>query len=107
MNVNVGIWSRLTRIVAVLLFVAFGAYASHWYVPLFQQNERMRKRNLDLEAKIAVEDREARRLKASIDAVQNDGRTLERLAREKLGYAKSNETIIHFEPGTTASAPRR
>ena len=106
MNVNVGIWSRLTRFVAVLLFIAFGAYASHWYVPLFQQNERMRKRNLDLEAKIAAEDREARRLKASIDAVQNDNRTLERLAREKLGFARSNETIIHFEPPVPVSAPR-
>src|SRR5438093_12752945 len=108
MNVNVGIWGWLTRMVAVLLFIAFGAYAAHWYLPLFQQNERMRKRNLELEAKIAGEEREARRLKATIDAVQNDVRTLERLAREKLGYAKSDETIIHFEPAAAAAtAPRR
>ena len=107
MNVNVGIWGWLTRMVAVLLFIAFGAYAAHWYLPLFQQNERMRKRNLELEAKIAGEEREARRLKATIDAVQNDVRTLERLAREKLGYAKSDETIIHFEAPAPASAPRR
>ena len=107
MNVNVGMWRSLTRIVAVLIFLAFGAYASQWYVPLFQQNERMRKRNLELEARIAAEEREARRLKTSIDAVQNDGRTLERLAREKLGYAKSNETIVHFESPAPAGPSSR
>ena len=37
-------------------------------------------------------------LKQSIDAVQNDPRTLERLARERLGYARTNEVIIRFEP---------
>ena len=26
---------------------------------------------------------------------------MERLAREKLGYAKADETVIHFEPPTT------
>jgi hypothetical protein len=36
-------------------------------------------------------------LKASIDAVQNDPKTLERLTREKLGWAKTNETVIRFE----------
>jgi cell division protein FtsB len=107
MNVNVGIWNRLTRVVVVLILLACGAYASQWYLPLFQQNERMRKRNLELEASIAGEEREARRLKSSIEAVENDARTLERLAREKLGYAKSNESIVHFEQLVPTASSKR
>jgi cell division protein FtsB len=36
-------------------------------------------------------------LKAEIDALGNDPKTVERLAREKLGYAKPDETVVHFE----------
>ena len=32
-----------------------------------------------------------------IDALRNDPKTVERLAREKLGYARSDETVIRFE----------
>ena len=104
MNVNIGIWGWLTRAVWALIFITSGVWLAHWYMPLFQQNERMRKMNLGLETKITAEEREARRLKSASDAIQNDPRTLERLAREKLGYARSNETIIHFEPAAAVSA---
>jgi len=46
---------------------------------------------------IDEQERLARQLKAQTDSVQNDPRTLERLAREKLGWAKTNETVIRFE----------
>jgi cell division protein FtsB len=32
-----------------------------------------------------------------VDALSNDPKTVERLAREKLGYARPDETVIHFE----------
>jgi cell division protein FtsB len=35
--------------------------------------------------------------------LRNDPKTIERLAREKLGYAKPDETIIRFEPATNAA----
>jgi cell division protein FtsB len=39
-------------------------------------------------------------LRGNIDSMQNDPKTVERLAREKLGWAKTNEMVIRFEqPG--------
>jgi hypothetical protein len=30
--------------------------------------------------------------------LQNDSRAVARLVREKLGYARTNETVVRFEP---------
>jgi cell division protein FtsB len=97
MHVNVGIWDKLTRLVLFLLFLAGLVALFFTYLPLIQQNERYRKDILRLDGAIAREERTARQLQSQISSVQNDPRTLERLAREKLGLAKTNETIIYFE----------
>src|SRR5206468_11439498 len=97
MKVNLGIWDKLTKAVIFLLFVAGLLGVFIWYLPLIRQNQRYRKEILALDAKIQEQDKSSRHLKASIDAVQNDPRTLERLAREKLGYARTNETVIRFQ----------
>jgi cell division protein FtsB len=44
-------------------------------------------------------------LRADIDALRNDPATVTRLAREKLGYAKADETVIRFETNS-AAAPK-
>ena len=43
-------------------------------------------------------------LQAQIDALNNDPKTVERLTREKLGYAKPDETVVRFESATNAPA---
>src|SRR5258705_12168099 len=96
MHVNV-IWDKLTRLVVFLLFLAGLLAVFFWYLPLIQQNQRYRKDILVLDSKIEEQERIARQLKAKTDAVQSDPRTLERLAREKLGWSKTNETLIRFE----------
>src|SRR6476646_5461711 len=98
MHVNLGIWDKLTRVVVFLLFIAGLLAVFFWYLPLIQQNERYRKYILKLDANRAEERRMARQLNGQIEAVQNGPRTLERLAREKLGWARTNETVIRFEP---------
>ena len=40
-------------------------------------------------------------MKAAINALQKDPKTVERLARERLGYAKPGETVIRFEASVT------
>jgi cell division protein FtsB len=91
------VWDRLSCVVVGLLFMATLVGVFFWYLPLIQQNQRYRKEIFSLDAKIREQERLARQLKASIDAVQNDPRTVERLAREKLGYARTNETVFRFE----------
>ena len=98
MHVNLGIWDKLTKLVILLLFLAGLAGVFLWYLPLIQENERFRRQILQLESKIHEQERYARYLDANIKAVQNDKRTIERLARERLNYARPNEIVIHFEP---------
>jgi cell division protein FtsB len=97
MHVNVGIWDKLSKGVVFLLFVAGLMAVFFWYLPLIKQNERYRKEIFALEAKIQEQEKLARQLKASVEGVQKDSRTVERLARERLGLARSNETVIRFE----------
>lgn len=98
MQVNLGVWDKLNRLLILLLFVAGPVGIFFWYLPLIQQNQALRQQILVLNGKIQTEQKEQRRLKEQIEAVQKDPRTVERLVRERLGYALSNETVIYFEP---------
>jgi len=103
MNVDLGIWSKLTKMVVWLLLVAGLLLVGVWYLPLIQQNARMQRENLRLERELEKEKDKSKQLQADIDALRNDPKTVERLAREKLGYAKPGETVVRFEsPATNA-----
>lgn len=105
MHVNVGVWDKLSRLLILLLSLAGVVILYFWYLPLIQQNQRLRKDILTLDAKIAVEEKTGRQLRSTIDAVQNDPQTLERLAREQLGFARPDETIIRFEVPARHATP--
>lgn len=96
-NVNLGIWDKLTKAVVFLLFVAGGLLVAVWYFPLLQQNERMRKELLRFEDEVRRQELTNRELRAAVEAGRNDPKTIERQARESLGYAKPDEVVIHFE----------
>jgi len=102
MNVDLGIWDKLTRTVVFLLFVAGLLGVAVWYLPLIQQNERYRREILRFDFKIQKEEEIARQLHASIAALRSDPKAVERLARERLGYAKPGEVVIRFDALTPA-----
>ena len=104
MNVDLGIWGKMTRVVICLLVVAVLLGIGVLYLPLIQQNERMRKEVLRLKAQTAKEEETNRQLKASVESLRNDPKAIERYAREKFGYAKPGETVIRFEPALTQRA---
>ena len=97
MNVNLGIWSRLTSIVLVLVVIAVLLLIGTCYLPVIRENERMEAQILKLEAQVQAEEEKSKNLQSQIDALQTDPKTVERLTREKLGYAKPDETVIYFE----------
>src|SRR5436190_14721450 len=102
MNVDLGIWGKLTRVVMFLLLIAGMLGVAVWYLPLIRQNERYRKRIMELEAEVQKQGEVTKQLRASIDSQRYDPKAVERLARERLGYVKAGETIVHFEEtGTT------
>jgi|ERR1051325_10794151 cell division protein FtsB len=104
MTGDVGIWSKLTRVVVFLLIVAVAVAVGFWYLPLIQQNERMRKEIFRLETQIKLEEETSRQLRATIESLNKDPKAVERLAREKMGYAKPGETVVRFEDGTNSTA---
>ena len=100
MKVDLGIWAKLTRLVIFLLFVAGLLGLALWYLPLIKRNERMRREILRLDAQIQKEKETFKQSQASLDALRYD-KAIERLVRERLGYAKPGETVIRFEPRNT------
>jgi cell division protein FtsB len=109
MNVNLGIWDKLTKLIILLALLALLMMIGFWYLPLIQRNERMRKENGTLDSEIKNEEENQKRLKTSVDAMRDPG-TIERLAREKLSYARTGETIIRFEAPLTnnsSTAPQK
>ncbi len=101
MNVDLGIWDRLRRLVLFLIFLAAVIGVIVWYFPLIQHNERMRQELLRRESQVRQEEERTKHLEAAIRALRTDPRAIERLAREKLGYIKPGETRIQFEPPVT------
>jgi cell division protein FtsB len=106
MNVDLGIWSKLTKVVVGLVVLAFLLLIGMCYLPLIHQNERMRREVLRLDAQLQKEEEKSRQLKSEIDALRNDQKTVERLTREKLGYARTDETVVRFEPPATNKPAR-
>ena len=107
MKVDLGIWDKLTRTVIFLVFVAGILLVAIWYLPLIKQNERYRKEILRLDNLVQKEEETGKQLRTSIDALRFDPKAIERLARERLGYAKTGETVIRFEAPQTNNASRR
>lgn len=103
MKVDLGIWGTLTKLATALAFVAGLVLVVGWYLPLIKQNERMRQDILKKSETIQQEEETNRKLKASIEELQHDPKTVERLARERLGYAKPGETVVRFEQPVTNS----
>ncbi len=106
MNVDLGIWDKLSRLVVFLLFVAGLLAVAVWYLPLIKQNERMRKEILRLDARVQKEAEVEKQLHLALDSLRHDPKAIERMARERLGYGKPGETIIRFEAPTTNSSAR-
>jgi cell division protein FtsB len=100
-NVYLGLWSKLTKLVVGLVVLAILLLMGMYYLPLIQQNERMRREIMRLDVQLQKEEAKSKQLKAEIDALRNDPKTVERLMREKLGYAKPDETVVRFEPAVT------
>ena len=101
-NVEDSIWDKLTRVVIGLLLLAFLVVVAVWYLPLIRQNERMRSEIMRLDQLLREKTAEQRQLNVAIEQ-SNDPKAIERLLREKFGYARPGETVIRFEDSTNTT----
>jgi cell division protein FtsB len=99
-NVDLGIWSKLTKLVVALLLVAGLMTLALWYLPLIRKNERLRKEIIRYDGEIKKQEIAAKQTRDAIESMR-DPKVVERLARERLGYARPDETVIVFEAPPT------
>jgi len=97
-KVEPGIWNWLSKAVIALIGAAIVLLIVVKYLPLIQQNERIRREIDRLDAEQKKQEEISRQLRNDIDALRNNPQTVTRLVRETLRYAKTNETVLHFEP---------
>ena len=95
----------MSQLVILLIIAACLLGVFFWYLPVFEQNERLREKIMVLENEVRNEELKQSQLQAAIRNLREDPKTVERLAREKLGYAKPGETVIYFEKPRTSPAP--
>ncbi len=107
MKPETGIWNQLTRIVIFLIILAGLIALGRWYLPLIQQNERMRREIHRLESELEIEREQSRQLQQEIDLLTKDPAALEREIRSRLGLSRPGETVIRFEAaGTNSPGPQ-
>ena len=104
-QVDLGIWQRLTHLVIGLIILACLLGVFFWYLPVFQLNERMREKILVLQAQVQAEEQKQKLLTAAVNNLREDPKTVERVARATLHYAKPGETVIYFEPPIQIRTP--
>jgi cell division protein FtsB len=103
-SVDLGIWSRLTKLAVGLVVLAVLLLIGMCYLPVIKQNEQYRRQLLLDQDKIEKEEARTRELQAQLDALLHDPKTGERLIRERLDFAKPDETVVRFEPPATNAA---
>ena len=103
MNVNLGIWDKLSRLAIGLLLAAGLLAVFFWYLPLIQKNQRIRSQILACDSELDRQEKANRQANAAIYSMRNDPKAVERLAREKLGWARTNEIVVRFQGAPTGS----
>ena len=101
-KVDLGIWSWLAQAVVALVAVAALLLIGMAYLPEIQKNERMRREIQRLDAELDKQKQISQQLQQDFNALRNDPKTVERLARERLGYARTDETVFRFETNSAA-----
>ena len=96
-NVNLGIWDKLTKLTIFCLFALGVVAVAVWYLPLIRQNESMRQDLFKNQTKVKAEQERERSLRVALEAARNNPKSLERLIRANLGYARPGEIVVRFE----------
>ena len=101
------VWSRLSSVVVVLLFVAGGLAVGMWYLPEIQRNRDLQSERFLLERQVAAAQAHGEAVRARIQAFTNSPAAAERIIRERFGLARPGELVVHFEPPSSNPAVAR
>lgn len=91
------VWDKLSNVAIGIAVAVFLGAMGAWYVSLIPTENQLRKQIYSLDLKIEEQKRVARQLEQMRRAMREDRQTVERLARERLGLGRPNETVFRFE----------
>ena len=89
-----GLLGKLTKGVFVLLALVIVVAL---FIPLFRQSQRLSEEKYTLEQEIKTLEAENKALEQEAAALSRDPKAVERVAREKMGWAKPEEKVYRFE----------
>lgn len=98
MPTNGGLLSLLNKFTKGVILLVILAVVVTLFIPLFRESQGLRERKYDLEQQIKLLEAENKRLQEEATALSRDPKAVERVAREKMGWAKPNEKVYRFEP---------
>jgi len=87
--------NKLTKAVLVLLALVIVVAL---FIPLLRKSQRLAEQKYQIEQQIKQLEADNKRLEAEAAALSRDPKTVERVAREKMGWAKPDEKVYRFEP---------
>ncbi len=96
-------WVMLYRIGWIALGILFCVAVTAMFLPQIKRYQDLRHTESTLQEDIRLEEEMLNHLKKQQERLQTDPRFVEKIAREELGYAKTNETVFKFvddEPQT-------
>ena len=97
LHVDFGVWGTIKKVAVTFVVIGLLSCLALWYIPILKQTTALQK-DLDLKREALRKEQELhQRYTEEIVALRTDPEMVERVVREKLGLAKPNETIYHFE----------
>lgn len=104
-QVNLGIFGWLNRLMIWLIVLAAIGLIIAKYLPLIQKNVRLRQELQLKQEEVQRLQRERQANQQRIQQLQNDPRTVEREARERLGFARPEEQVVTFKEASLGVSP--
>lgn len=107
-QVNLGVIGWLNRLMIWLIVLAAIGLIIAKYLPLIQKNVRLRQELQVKQEEVQRLQRERQANQQRIQQLQGDPRTVEREARERLGFARPDEQVVTFKemaPAAGSSTP--
>jgi cell division protein FtsB len=95
----------LSRLVVICLVVAGVVAVFVWYLPLIQENQKLRRELARQQARIEALQSENTEMARRLELSHGNSNTVERLIRENLGYGLPGETIVRFEEPRPPASP--
>lgn len=86
--------NKLTKGVFVLLALVIVVAL---FIPLFRQSQRLSEEKYQLEQEVKALEAENKALEEEAAALSRDPKSVERVAREKMGWARPEEKVYRFE----------